>query len=183
MRAFNEKNETYCIIGEAYAIKDYLKEQGYFYNPILGWHGSTLIELPPDYKIITINFNEIYAIDEETNEPIYKDEASVSLVKEKIKRAYPKKNYTYYQEEPPGTRIYNITAKYIKKTGYQTPYGWMNIFSFEYKDHLFVWFTKTELNDIPINSVVDLTATIKNYDYYKGIETTKISRAVIKLIS
>lgn len=59
----------------------------------------------------------------------------------------------------------------------------MNIFSFEYKDHLFVWFTKTELNDIPINSVVDLTATIKNYDYYKGIETTKISRAVVKLIS
>ena len=153
MRAFNEKNETYCIIGETYTIKDYLKEQGYFYNPILGWHGSTLIELPPDYKIITINFNEIYAIDEETNEPIYKDEASVSLVKEKI------------------------------KTGYQTPYGWMNIFSFEYKDHLFVWFTKTELNDIPINSVVDLTATIKNYDYYKGIETTKISRAVVKLIS
>lgn len=119
MRAFNEKNETYCIIGETYAIKDYLKEQGYLYNPILGWHGSTLIELPPDYKTITItvNFNEIYTIDEETNEPIYKDEASVSLVKEKIKRAYPKRIIPTIKKNHPAPESIILQQSILKKRG------------------------------------------------------------------
>lgn len=45
---FNTETEvTYVIWGDdTYAIKDWLKEQGCKFNPVLKWHAPEPIELP-----------------------------------------------------------------------------------------------------------------------------------------
>ena len=69
---FNTDGVTYCIYGEdTYAIKDWLKEQGAKYNPILKWHIPNKIELSEDFTLIPITFDEIYGWDEECEEACF----------------------------------------------------------------------------------------------------------------
>ena len=73
---FDENGNTYCIVGNTYVIKDYLKEQGCKFSPLLKWHADHIVDVASSYKVTKVNFNDIYRWDDILESPCtYSDTA------------------------------------------------------------------------------------------------------------
>ena len=81
---FSAQGITYAIVGDTYAIKDWLKENGYKFNPILKWHGpEELLDLPEGYHTIEFNFDDLYEW-----YPMIKAAHPFENAKQKIEKAF-----------------------------------------------------------------------------------------------
>lgn len=173
---FNKKEETYCITGNTYQIKDLLKAQQCKYSPLLKWHTPIRIDIPDIYKQIKIIFSQIYDWDTQLQKPLLHKDAETLL----HRLLYPAAAQDYQFLGDIGQRFYNISAILKEKNNFISRFGQFTyIYTFETDNNRLIWFTTKDIN-IDINIKVLLTATVVQHQNYKGYNTTVINRCIIK---
>lgn len=176
---FGADGLTWCIFGEdTYAIKEQLKELGCKFSPLLKWHSPKALDLPIGYGMFSISFDTIAQWDEE-NETIYYYEKAKEIVDKQFREAEGPSLSEYVGT--PGERLRNLTAIYKSTRGFSGKYGWTNIHTFEVGDDVLVWFSQCDV-DLERGQAVDLTATVKKHEEFRGVKTTQLSRCIIKPI-
>lgn len=175
---FNVGNEcTYCVYGDdTYSIKDWLKEQGCKYHPLLKWHSPEPLDIPEGYGMISFSFSEILEWDEKDGMGIFTEYAE-SFIDRKFKEAEGPSLSEYVGQI--GERLRHITAIYKSTRGFSGKYGWTNIHTFQIGEDVLVWFTAVDLN-FEKGQVIDLSCTIKNHEEFRGVKTTQLSRCIVK---
>lgn len=174
---FSAEGLTYCVIGDnTFSIKDWLKEQGYKFNPTLKWHGAQPLELPEGYSLLTLSFDDICEWDPILCEGCY-FEKTKAIVDKAFKEATGPSLSEFVGEV--GQRLRNMTAIYKSTRGFAGRYGWTNIHTFQIGEDVLVWFTAVEL-DLEIGQPVDLTGTVKKHEEFRGVKTTQLSRCIVK---
>lgn len=177
---FNDRTGlTWCVIGEdTYSIKEKLKELGCKFSPLLKWHAPNLLDLPIGYNMVSISFDEI-AVWDAAEETVNYFENSKEVIERKIKEAEGPSLSEYVGT--PGERFYNITAIYKSSRGFVGKYGWTSIHTFQIGESVLTWFTIKGIN-LEKGQAVNLTATVKRHETFRGVKTTQLSRCIIKPI-
>ena len=174
---FSESGITYCVVGDnTYSIKEYLKENGYKFDPILKWHGAESLELPEGYSLLELSFDDICEWDSNLCEGCY-FEKTKAIVDKAFKEAAGPSLSEFVGEV--GQRLRNLTAIYKSTRGFSGKYGWTNIHTFQIDEDVLVWFTTVEL-DLEVGQPVDLTGTVKKHEEFRGVKTTQLSRCIVK---
>lgn len=174
---FNENEITYVICGEdTYSIKDWLKEQGCKFNPVLKWHSPNLLELPEGYLLVPFSFEELAEWDENHKEACYYENAK-AIVERKIREAEGPSLSEYVGEV--GERLRHLTAIFKSTRGFMGKYGWTNIHTFQIGENVLVWFSACDI-DLEYGTVVDLSGTVKKHEEFRGVKTTQLSRCIVK---
>lgn len=189
-----EKRVTYVIVGEdTYSIKDILKEAGFKYNKVMGWHGPAPIDVS-EYgcHCCKVRFEDVG------------EEASLEELRAANGGVMPKNYqnlrfgfkagcvdfmrnlrskfihvYSKFYDCKAGDRV-EVLCRVTNKSTFNSTYGQTNIYNFVTDDDcLFVWFTKKEL-DIPMGSEVTLKGTVKELKRYRDNAQTVVTRCVVK---
>ena len=177
---FNEEGISYCIYGDnTYAIKEYLKNEGCKYDPVFKWHAAMPVNLPEGYGYVEINYRDYMEWDNGVNTMLYYEDTNARFDR-LIQEAMGPSTSEYYDGEV-GDRVQNLTAVYKSHRGYQGMYGYTNIYTFNSGDYVLVWFTTTTI-EAKLEDAVDISFTIKDFEEFRGVKTTKITRAKIKVI-
>lgn len=171
---FNENGITYCITGNTYANKEYLKEQQCKYSPLLKWHCEQTINVPNNCNIIEIKFNDIYEWNEQFQKPLLFENAETL-----ISRALnPTATYKFLGNI--GQRIYDLPVKYKSSYSFVSRYGQFTyIHTFETDENKIIWFTTKEIK-YQLDECLSLTGTIVQHQNYKGDNTTIVNRCILK---
>ena len=174
---FSQDGITYCIYGDdTYAIKDYLKEQGCKFSPLLKWHAPTKVEVPEGYGFVEFKFEEL-AEWSDAEGTVFYYENSKNIVDRRFKEVEGPSLSEYIGEV--GERIRNLTAIFKSSRGFAGAYGWTNIYTFESGADVLVWFTQKDLT-LEKGAIIDLTGTVKKHEEFRGVKTTQLSRCIIK---
>ena len=175
---FNTETEvTYVIWGDdTYAIKDWLKEQGCKFNPVLKWHAPAPIELPEGYGMIEFQFADLAEWDPDCMEVCFYEDTKAK-VERKVREAEGPSLSEFMGEV--GERLRHLTAVYKSGRGFMSKYGWTNIYTFQSGENILVWFTATDC-ELEYGTIVDLTGTVKKHEEFRGVKTTQLSRCIIK---
>ena len=174
---FNADGQTYIIWGDdTFAIKDWLKEQGCKFNPILKWHAAEPLDLPVGYGMFGVMFDEIAVWDETFNSGCFTESAKGYIERKVAELMGP--SLSEFRGEV-GERLRNITAIYKSSRGFLGKYGWTNIHTFQSGEDILVWFTANDCS-LEKGTVVDLTGTVKKHEEFRGVKTTQLSRCIIK---
>ena len=177
LNGFGTDARTFCVFGDdTYSIKDWLKEQGCKFNPILKWHSPEPLDIPVGYGMIGFDFDEILEWDEAEGTANYLEKAP-ELIDRRFREAEGPSFSEYVGQI--GERLRHITAVYKSTRGFAGKYGWTNIHTFQVNDDVLVWFTACEI-DMEKGSIVDLSATVKKHEEFRGVKTTQLSRCIIK---
>ena len=169
---FNENEETYVITGETYSIKDILKDAGFRYHPILGWHKSTP-DAPEEYKnrLICVNLNDIAEKSAWGEYHFYSD------AKKRIhKNAEAPSNDTHNWIGEKGSWLPAVKIQLIKSGTFNSRYGIQNIYTFETidKEALLVWFTSS-IVPIKKDEYATIRCKVKEHKLYNDIKQTIVS--------
>jgi hypothetical protein len=175
---FNAEGCTCLVIGEdTYSIKDYLKEQGCKYSPLLKWHISYPIDLPQDFRFCVLNVEAIGKWNEKTEEVDFFENAK-EIVDKKVRESLGPSLSQYIGDV--GKRLRNVTAVYKSSRGFVSAYGvWTYIHTFEINSDVLVWFTQVPL-DLERGQVIDFSGTIVSHEEFRGVKTTRVNRCRIK---
>ena len=176
---FNADGLTYCIFGDTYAIKDWLKDNGCKFDPVFKWHSPEPLDLPVGYGMFCISYVDYMKWEEASSSLLFYEDAKAKF--EKKESEFIKVPVSNYYNAEIGERVRNITATFKSSRGFMGKFGYTNIYTFNSGDAVLVWFTATEL-DMELGTAVDLTFTIKGFEEFRGVKTTKITRAKIKRI-
>lgn len=170
---FNLKeNVTYVVAGEnSYSYKDEIKNQGYKYDNVFGWHGSKPIELPENLILIKVDLNELAEIN--LYGKVFYNDGAYKRIKEIINNELSKDSTSDWLGEE-GEYI-DLDATVTKITGFSSYYGYTNVFTFESEGNIISWFTST-YPSLSEGNTVHIKAKIKKLDNYKGVRTTVITR-------
>lgn len=174
--AFGEDNLTWCVFGDdTYAIKEWLKEHGCKFHPILKWHSPVPIDVPVGYGMFSIDFNDVCQWDLKDNTAYFTKE-SEAFIEQKYNEAAGPSPSEYVGKI--GERLRNLTAHFKSARSFLGNYGPTNIYTFTIGDNVLVWFTITTL-DIQPGATVDLTGTVRKYEIHNGVKTTIINRCKV----
>ena len=174
---FDEEGLSLCVFGDdTYAIKDWLKEQGFKFDPLFKWHGPEYVELPVGYHTFVIDYKDYMEWDSNFGTMMFYEDAK-SKMEEHFQRLQGPSTAEYYPGIE-GERVHNITAIYKSRRGFEGMYGYTNIFTFEAGSAVLVWFTATNIELKP-GTAVDLSFTIKKFEEFRGVKTTQITRAKV----
>lgn len=175
---YNPKNpEVYLVVGDnTYAIKDELKAAGCRFERALGWYNTHEIEIPADYSLTTVAFDDIFDWNPLTKRFSLKEDA-----KEKadaaINAAMPESLSEYVGEVKERLRDLHATLTDSRQIdGY---YGTSTIYTFKVGENVFIWLTSS-YHDIQIGDNIILTGTIKDHKEYRGVKQTVLSRCIVK---
>lgn len=172
---FNSLGETYVFFGESFSIKDELKAAGFKFDYLLKWH---IAEIPEGYedKVIKFDVNELYTFSAWGKGVINADAAKI--VEQRINAAMGETDRYWFGEI--GDKITELPVTLVSKNGYESKYGYTNIYTFEDENkHLFSWFTTT--NQIfSVGNKALLSGTIKQHDDYRGVKRTILTRCKLK---
>lgn len=176
---FSEDGFTYAIWGDdTYSIKEWLKEQGFKFSPLLKWHSPVPIDVPVGYGLICFSFDELYKWEEE-NQNAYYFETAEMLVSRRFKEAEGPSLSEYVGEV--GERLRDMTAIFKSARGFSGMYGWTNIYTFQRGEDILVWFTAKDL-DLEKGQPVLLTGTVKKHEEFREVKTTQLSRCIVKVV-
>lgn len=174
---FNADGQTYVVWGDdTYAIKDWLKEQGCKFSPILKWHAAEPLDLPVGYGMFGVMFDDVAEWDEHYQNGYYTESAK-GFIDRKIAELMGPSLSEFVGEV--GERLRNYTAVFKSTRGFMGNYGWTNIHTFQIGDDILVWFTAKDCS-LEKGTVVDLTGTVKKHEEFRGVKTTQLSRCIIK---
>ena len=175
---FNETGVTYVYIADdSYNRKDELKAAGWRYHALIGWHIGE-VNVPH-------NEEDIYILDADTAAEfnMYGDGNWKYTVKDIIAeakaslKAQSRSEWVGLEKE----KIIDLPVVLKKVSGYQTRFGWSNIYTFMNEDKVIVWFTSSNIK-LEEGKEYLLSATIKAHNEYKGEKQTIITRAKVKEI-
>ena len=171
---FTSEGITTVYIGsDSYNIKNELKEEGWQYSSLIGWHiGKTNIE---DYNID--NLVEV-SVENLASFNIYGEGCWLSGAKHFIeqiceqRRPQPKSEWIGINKE----KIQNIPVTIKSIRGFDGQFGWTNVITFLNGDNILIWFTSTSPK-FAVGESCLLSATIKDHKEYKNEKQTIITRA------
>lgn len=175
---FNETGVTYVYIADdSYNRKDELKAAGWRYHALIGWHIGE-VNVPH-------NEEDIYILDADTAAEfnMYGDGNWKYSVKDIIaeakasSKAQSRSEWVGLEKE----KITDLPVVLKKVSGYQTRFGWSNIYTFMNGDNELVWFTSSNPH-LEVEQSYLLSATIKTHSEFRGKKQTIITRAKVKEI-
>lgn len=175
---FNETGVTYVYIADdSYNRKDELKAAGWRYHALIGWHIGE-VNVPH-------NEEDIYILDADTAAEfnMYGDGNWKYSVKDIIaeakasSKAQSRSEWVGLEKE----KITDLPVVLKKVSGYQTRFGWSNIYTFMNGDNIIVWFTSSNPH-LEVEQSYLLSATIKTHSEFRGKKQTIITRAKVKEI-
>ena len=173
---FNETGVTYVYIADdSYNRKDELKAAGWRYHALIGWHIGE-VNVPH-------NEEDIYILDADTAAEfnMYGDGNWKYSVKDIIaeakasSKAQSRSEWVGLEKE----KITDLPVVLKKVSGYQTRFGWSNIYTFMNGDNIIVWFTSSNPH-LEVEQSYLLSATIKTHSEFRGKKQTIIIRAKVK---
>lgn len=174
---FTSEGITTVYIGsDSYNIKNELKEEGWQYSSLIGWHiGKTNIE---DYNID--NLVEV-SVENLASFNIYGEGCWLSTAKnfvDQIRNSRKPVSKSEWIGEI-GERLQNISVTLTSIYGYNNEFGYSQVVKFETenKDEL-VWFTSSTIL-AKIGEKRILKGTVKKHDLYKGNKVTILTRCKI----
>ena len=170
---FDNLGNTWIFVkGDTYAIKDSLKENGYKFNKILGWHGAECLEdLPEGYEICQVGFHEVYRFEPYATEPDFVGKAHIEQLKANAGQG------EFVGEI--GERLRTLDVQLMSIREYDGAYGLSYIYQFSYKGDILIWMTSKWM-DIEPDKWYVLTGTVKKHNSYKGMNQTYLSRCIVK---
>ena len=173
---YDTKNPTiYMIVGNTYSIKDDLKAKGCHFEKILGWYCSHPIDVPEEFYVATVAFDDIFDWNPYTKRFSIKEGASKVAEAAQIS-VLPESKSEYIGEVKDRLRDMKVTL-----TGARTMdgyYGTTTIYTFDFNDNILVWMTSTS-QDIEVGDEVLLTGTVKQHKEFRGVKQTQLSRCKI----
>lgn len=172
---FNENGITYCIIGDTFKNKEYLKQKQCKYSALLKWHCDNYISLPEHCSIVEVPFEKIYEWDKKLNKPLIYENAESWL--QKVLNPNPQ-TYEFLGEI--NQRIFDLEVIYKSSYDFISRYGQFTyIHTFETNKNKIIWFTTKKITYSP-NTKLLLTGTVVQHQNYKGDNTTIINRCILK---
>lgn len=176
---FNDDGKAYCVCGESYPIKDYLKENGAkFLSCIKSWVVKTKIDIPESCFFIEISFTELYNYDPLSKYATPKENVK-EIFEESRKRQAPASSFSEYFPAQEKERIRDLKVILTKVCGFNSQFGYTFIYTFALDNYIFVWMTTKNLC-IEVGDCISLTGTIKKFEEYMGIKQTHLTRCSIK---
>lgn len=172
---FDEIGKTYCVFGDSYSIKDYLKENKYIFSPIFKWHCGIPCDLPNGFRHIIFDFDDIYEWSKEYNMAMLKEGAREKVIEEMTE--YEAASNSEYEGKV-GERL-ELEVIYYAARGFESDYGYTNVYTFLHGDNVFTWFTTTNIA-APRGNTIKITGTVKKHEEYKGVKTTVLTRCRVK---
>lgn len=178
VNGFSNNGITYLVLGNSYPIKDQLKDIGFKYSPLLGWHGNTKeYKLPSDCSYLEASFNEFFEWSEEQGVAFMKENARQRLA---IIFETPKNTKSTFVGEV-GNKICDIYCKIKSVGGYDTFYGYRWVYNFiDENDNEFSWHSTTN-KALSEGMYVNLSGTIKEHKEYHGVKITILTRCKVQL--
>lgn len=174
---FNTTEEiTYVYIGtDSYQRKDELKAAGWKYHPLIGWHNG---ELNIPYEGTQIYMLEA---DEAVEFNMYGNGVWKSSAKDFIEAAKAENKPESVSEwiGLEKDKIFDVPVVLEKISGFQTRFGWSNLYRFKNGENIINWFTSTNVSAVEGGQYL-LSATIKKHDEYKGEKQTVVTRAKLE---
>lgn len=175
-----EHPQIWLVIGEnTYAIKDTLKGLGCKYKPEFGWYCTHAVDVPADYNIVPVPFNEVCDWNPITKRISVKENAKEIADAAKAE-AMPKSNSEFIGEIKQRLRDLHVMLTGCRTI--ETYYGISLVYTFKMGDNVLTWFCsgKGIDPDIEVGDVVLLTGTVKDHKIYNGIKQTYLNRCVVK---
>lgn len=162
--------------GSTYEIKDQLKEMGCRFNPAFGWYCNHSIDVPEGYKLVSINFYDVYVWYPLSKRFELKDNAK-EIAEAALATLNPESHSEYMGEIKERLRDLQVTLTAARS--FDGFYGTSFVYTFMYGENVLVWMTSS-YKDIEVGDHYILTGTVKSHDEYKGVKQTKLSRCIIK---
>lgn len=183
---FSEQGEAWIVMGKTYEIREELKNAGATYRDIFGWHFDHLVE---GFSVIKISINDIMYVnsDGEAETLGYYDmNGTLTWNLFEIEEYLKNRKAQWEKENAPETEWFGnlkdkVNLKVTLKTirGFDTPFGWTNIFTFEdNQGHQFIWKTGSYV-EAQEGAEVTLKGTVKAHSEYKGIKQTELTRCKV----
>lgn len=178
VNGFSESGETYIVMGNSYKIKDMLKEAGFKFSPLLRWHNDNdnLDLTNTDCYYLILDYNTVFVWDEETGTTFLQKDAREIL--DNIFNP-PRESKSEYQGER-DQKLSITECEVINVGGYAGAYGYTWIYTFRDKcDNEYTWFT-TVNKGLMIGMKCNVIGTVKDFNEYKGVKTTVLTRCKIE---
>ena len=175
-----EDPQVYVIGGaNTFAIKDWLKENGFKFNSELNWYCMQPKEVPAPYKLAPIPFSSCF----EWNCYFKKfnlKEGVKELADAARNSLYPKSNSEWMGDIK--ERLRNIEVTYVSSRDIESYYGLSILYTFKAGENILVWFCsgKGLPQDIEVGDSFLLTGTVKDHKEYNGVKQTVLTRCSVK---
>jgi len=175
-----EDPQVYVIGGaNTFAIKDWLKENGFKFNSELNWYCMQPKEVPAPYKLAPIPFSSCF----EWNCYFKKfnlKEGAKELADAARNSLYPKSNSEWMGDIK--ERLRNIEVTYVSSRDIESYYGLSILYTFKAGENILVWFCsgKGLPQDIEVGDSFLLTGTVKDHKEYNGVKQTVLTRCSVK---
>ena len=166
---------VWLVLGDTYAIKDTLKEMGCRFKPELGWYASHPIDVPVNYGMTSVPFDEVFNWKCHIKKALIKEDAK--KVADAAKEAcMPKSNSEYIGEEKERLRDLHVTL--VGSRTVESCYGTSILYTFKMGDNVLTWFCSGAGldEDIKNGDTVLLTGTVKKHQIYNGVKQTVLNR-------
>ena len=179
---FNAENPLVWIVtGEnSYAIKDKLKELGCKFNPSLGWWATQPKDVPANYGMINIPFDDVYEWRPMVKSFELKENAKEIAAAARIS-AMPESKSEWI-----GTLKERMRDLAVVLTGARecsSYYGDSVLYTFEQGENRLAWFTTSVPKvEMVVGHSYLLTGTVKKFDKRDGVKITQLNRCILKEI-
>ena len=166
---------VWLILGDTYAIKDTLKEMGCRFKPELGWYASHPIDVPVNYGITSVPFDEVFNWKCHIKKALIKEGAK-EVVDAAKEACMSKSASEYIGEEKERLRDLHVTL--VGSRTVESYYGTSILYTFKMGDNVLTWFCSGAGldEDIENGDTILLTGTVKKHQIYNGVKQTVLNR-------
>lgn len=172
--------QIFVVTGEnTYAVKDELKELGCKYKPQFGWYCTHAVDVPVNYGMIGIPFDQVCEWNPIARKILIKGCAKEVADAAKNEVA-PKSDSEYIGEVK--QRLRDMEVVYTNCREVESQYGISLLYTFKSGENVLVWFCSGKGIDpsIEVGETVLLTGTVKDHKEYNGVKQTRLSRCIVK---
>lgn len=173
---FTAEGKTYVYaLANSYSVKETLKEEGFKFSPVLKWH---IAEVPEEYAsaVVEIDVNDIIEFSA-WGYGQYKT-GSGNIVDAAILAVRPASKSEYVGQ--PKDKISELEVVLDSVSGFNSQFGWTNIYKFKAGDDILVWFTKTAIGSDLVGKTLFLNGTVKEHKEYNNEKQTVLTRVKVK---
>lgn len=171
---FSKDGDVYIVGGgNTYIIKEELKQLGFKFSYVLGWHSVTKREVPAPYQLFHFTFDELYKWEPQFNKAFPYPDTADKLKNIKYINNENKKEFSEFV----GNEGDRLTVPVIF-SHMQTCPGYY-IYTFKNGCNIITWVTKKYVV-FAKNKDYLLRASVVRHLIIGNTKTTKVNRCVIK---